>query len=81
MKSDLHTWDTLLAESAIAIIMERARFFSWLDKQSVSYLALPGKVTISLKERHSLEENTKNAFLSLLDTYRERDLIVGRTTI
>lgn len=80
-RSDLHAWDMLLAENAIHIIKERARFFQWLEKCSIDNLSLPGSVTITLRERHPLNEHSQKAFLTLLDSYRERDLVVGRTTV
>lgn len=80
-KSDLSSWNTLLAEYAVQVIHERRKFFTWFQKQSLEHLDLPGSVKIELIERHPLSEVTKEEFLKLLADYTERDLIVGRTTV
>lgn len=80
-KSDLSSWNTLLAEYAVQVIHERRKFFTWFQKQSLEHLDLPGPVKIELIERHPLSEVTKEHFLKLLADYTERDLVVGRTTV
>lgn len=35
-KSDLSSWNTLLAEYAVQVIHERRKFFAWLDGSSSS---------------------------------------------
>ena len=80
-KSDLSSWNTLLAEYAVQVIHERRKFFTWFQKQSLDHLDLPGPVKIELLERHPLSDVTKEQFLKLLADYTERDLVVGRTTV
>ena len=80
-KSELSSWNTLLAEYAVQVIHERRKFFTWFQGQSLDHLDLPGPVRIELMERHPLEEVTKEQFLKLLADYTERDLVVGRTTV
>lgn len=80
-KSDLSSWNTLLAEYAVQVIQERRKFFTWFQKKSLEHLDLPGPVKIELIERHPLSEVTKQEFLKLLADYTERDLVVGRTTV
>jgi DNA replication and repair protein RecF len=80
-KSELSSWNTLLAEYAVQVIHERRKFFTWFQRQSLDHLDLPGPVRIELMERHPLEEVTKEHFLKLLTDYTERDLVVGRTTV
>ncbi len=81
IKSELSSWNTLLAEYAVQVIHERRKFFTWFQRQSLDHLDLPGPVKIELIERHPLSEITKEEFLKLLADYTERDLIVGRTTV
>lgn len=53
-KSDLSSWDTLLADYAVQVIRERKKFFEWFQTQSLENLNLPGPVRIELTERHAL---------------------------
>ena len=79
-KSDLSSWNTLLAEYAVQVIHERRKFFTWFQKQSLDHLDLPGPVKIELLET-PLERRDKRTILKLLADYTERDLVVGRTTV
>jgi DNA replication and repair protein RecF len=85
IKSDLSSWNTLLAEYAVQVIHERRKFFDWIQRstRNVQHLTLqlPGPVKIELMERHALEIVDQENFLNLIKEYTERDLIVGRTTI
>lgn len=80
-KSNLSSWNTMLAEYAVQVILERRKFFTWFQNQSLDHLNLPGPVRIELSERHPLSQVTKEHFLKLLADYTERDLVVGRTTV
>lgn len=80
-KSELSSWNMLLADYAVQIIHERRKFFTWFCDQSLNHLDLPGPVKIELTERHPLEKVNKEYFLKLLTNYTERDLVVGRTTV
>ncbi len=53
-KSDLSSWNTLLADYAVQVIRERKKFFEWFQSQSLENLNLPGPVRIELTERHTL---------------------------
>ena len=80
-KSDLNPWNTLFAEHAAHLIIERRKFFTWFESQPLIGLDLPGPVKIILEERHRLETVSPETFSDLIREYLERDLIVGRTTI
>lgn len=80
-KSELSSWDTLLADYAVQVIRERKKFFEWFQTQSLEHLNLPGPVKIELTERHALRIVDQEHFLKLLREYTERDLVVGRTTV
>lgn len=80
-KSELSSWNTLLAEYAVQVIRERRKFFEWFQTQSLNHLDLPGPVQIALSERHPLSKVDAEHFMKLLADYTERDLVVGRTTV
>ena len=80
-RRDIVSWNTLLAQSAVPLILQRRKMFAWIARLPDESLHLPGPTRIVLIERHPLEEVTVESFLKLLKEYEDRDVIVGKTTV
>ena len=80
-RKDLTSWNTLLAQNAVPLILQRRQMFAWIEKLSEEVLHLPGPTRVVLIERHPLQEVTVEYFLKLLKEYEDRDCIVGKTTV
>lgn len=80
-RRDLASWNTLLAQSAVPLILHRRKMFDWISHLPDESLHLPGPTRVLLLERHPLEEATVESFLKLLGEYEDRDIIVGKTTV
>lgn len=80
-KKDLASWNTLLAQSAVPLILQRRQMFAWISNLQDESLHLPGPTRVILIERHPLAEVTADNFLKLLKEYEDRDSIVGKTTV
>ena len=80
-RRDIVSWNTLLAQSAVPLILHRRKMFAWIAKLPDESLHLPGPTRVVLIERHPLEEVTVESFLKLLKEYEDRDVIVGKTTV
>ncbi len=81
-RRELRSWNILLAQSAVPLIVARRALFDWMVWQSEeTLLHLPGETRVTLVERHPLSEPTIEAFLALITEYEDRDVIVGRTTV
>ena len=80
-RRDIVSWNTLLAQSAVPLILQRRKMFAWIARLPDESLHLPGPTRVVLIERHPLQEVTVESFLNLLKEYEDRDIIVGKTTI
>ncbi len=81
-RRELRSWNTLLAQSAVPLILQRRALFDWIEHHTTdTSLHLPGETKLSLVERHPLPNATIEDFLALLAEYEDRDVIVGRTTV
>jgi DNA replication and repair protein RecF len=80
-RRDIASWNTLLAQSAVPLILQRRKMFAWIARLPDQSLHLPGPTRVVLIERHPLQEVTVESFLNLLKEYEDRDIIVGKTTI
>jgi DNA replication and repair protein RecF len=80
-RRDLTSWNTLLAQSAVPLILQRRKMFDWIANLTDKSLHLPGPTRVALIERHLLKEVTIESFLELLKEYEDRDIVVGKTTV
>lgn len=80
-RRDLASWNTLLAQNAVPLILHRRKMFDWISHLPDESLHLPGPTRVLLLERHPLEDVTVESFLKLLKEYEDRDVIVGKTTV
>jgi recombinational DNA repair ATPase RecF len=80
-RRDLSSWNTLLTQNAVPLILARRKMFDWISTLTDTSLHLPCPTRVVLVERHPLEEVTIESFLKLLKEYEDRDVIVGKTTV
>ncbi len=80
-RRDITPWNTLLAQSAVPLILQRRKMFDWIADIRDESLRLPGRTRVALIERHPLVEVTVESFLQFLKDYEDRDIIVGKTTV
>ncbi len=80
-KKDLTSWNRLLAQYAVPLIIQRRKVFEWLQTLKNDATYLPWATQISLIEKHPLSEEIPENFLALLTEYEDRDIIVGKTTV
>jgi recombinational DNA repair ATPase RecF len=80
-RKDLASWNTLLAQHAVPLILQRRKMFDWISNLREESLHLPGPTRVALIERHPLQEVTVESFLRLLKEYEDRDIVVGKTTV
>jgi len=80
-RRELSAWNTLLAQNAVPLILQRQKMFAWIANLGDTSLQLPGPTRVTLIERHPLQAVTVESFLQLMREYEERDIIVGKTTV